>query len=334
MIAPPPAPPGAETATGQIGTDTWASITYDVDGPSLAFSRPPFNLDIPLTDDEVRDMGAGVFPEQVEAALAAATLPPARPLTEADWAALGRIAREALDPPPPADPSGDTPPAPGLRHGDPAAVGRAAAPQPVAVAPMGAASTTPGATGPPHAAPPPPPTDGQADRDFTVILEFAARGEGPRQVVISVGGSGRSESFRRCAVDDWREVFLAEVPGAVEAFLDRCREQPVHPAYRAVPSAQAVSRSSPDAEVARAKGGRRGKGTPAAIPPLLASTPRSGTATDDARRADDAGPSGLSPVPPTPADGATPVPPTTGESPSPPADPIEPVRTQLSLLFG
>ncbi len=320
MIAPPPAPPGAETATGQIGTDTWASITYDVDGPSLAFSRPPFNLDIPLTDDEVRDMGAGVFPEQVEAALAAATLPPARPLTEADWAALGRIAREALDPPPPADPSGDTPHAPGPRHG-------ATAPGAVDAAPTVA-------TGPPHADPPPPPSDGQADRDFTVILEFAARGEGPRQVVISVGGSGRSESFRRCAVDDWREVFLAEVPGAVEAFLDRCREQPVHPAYRAVPSAQAVSRSSPDAEVARAKGGRRGKGTPAAIPPLLASTPRSGTATDDARRADDAGPSGLSPVPPTPADGATPVPPTTGESPSPPADPIEPVRTQLSLLFG
>lgn len=323
MIAPPPATPGAETDTGQIGTDTWASITYDVDGPSLEFSRPPFNLDIPLTDDEVRDMGAGVFPEQVEAALAAATLPPARPLTEADWAALGRIARAALDPPPPADPPGDTAPPPGLRHGDPAAV----APDIVDAAPTVA-------TDPPHADPPPLPTDDQADLDFKVILEFATRGEGPRQVVISIGGSGRSESFRRCAVDDWREVFLAEVPGAVEAFLDRCREQPVYPTHRAAPSAQAVSRSSPDAEVARAKGGRRGKGTPAAIPPLLAFIPRSGTPTDDAGRADAAGPSGPPPVPAIRADGATLVPPTTGGSLAPPADPIEPVRTQLSLLFG
>ncbi|HET8627944.1 MAG TPA: hypothetical protein VFL91_11020, partial [Thermomicrobiales bacterium] len=102
MTAPPPAPPSARAELA--GPDTWASIAYDVDGPSFEFVRPPFNFNIPLTDDELRGMAAGVFPEQVEAALASAALPPATPLTEADWEAFRRIAQAALDMPSPVVP--------------------------------------------------------------------------------------------------------------------------------------------------------------------------------------------------------------------------------------
>ncbi len=291
-------PPGA--GAGLAGADTWASIAYDVDGPSLEFVRPPFNLDLPLTDAELVGMADGVFPAHVEVAIAAATMPPSRPLTEGDWATLAGIARAALRAPSPDAPQADA-----------------------ATAPAGVPTAVVSATTPPD----------EGDRDFKVILEFAERGAGSRQVIISVGGAGRSESFRRCDVDDWREALLAEAPQVVEAFFARCRERPVHPAYRPDPAADAASGTKSGTGAPQERPGRRGKGGGAATSPLLVFTPAP-TAQDPGAlpQADaDAAPTRVS-TPPvagpamsgTVADGA----------PQAPDDPAKPMRQQLSFLFG
>jgi hypothetical protein len=277
------------TRAGLAGADTWASIAYDVDGPSLEFVRPPFNLDLPLTDAELVGMADGIFPAHVEAAIAAATMPPSRLLTEADWATLSGIAQAALQ------------------------VSSSDAPQ---------ADAAPGPAGVPAAVVPPPPRD-EGDRDFKIILEFAGRGAGSRQVIISVGGVGRSESFRRCDVDDWRDALFAEAPQVVEAFFARCRERPVYPAYRPDPASGAASGTKSATGAPQERPGRRGKGIGAATSPLLVFTP--------APSAQEAAPTSV-PVPPvagpamsgTAADGA----------PQAPDDSAKPMRQQLSFLFG
>ena len=298
MSASSPPPPGARA--GLAGADTWASIAYDVDGPRLEFVRPPFNLDLPLTDAELIGMADGVFPAQVEAAIAAATMPPSRPLTADDWATLAGIARAALRAPSPDAPQAD---AASVPTGVPAAV----------------VSATP--------------LRDEGDRDFKVILEFAARGAGSRQVIISVGGAVRSESFRRCDVDDWRDALLAEAPQVVEAFFARCRERPVYPTYRPAPAAGAASGTKSGTGAPQERPGRRGKGGGAATSPLLVFTPAP-TAQDPGAvpRADaDAAPT---PVPTPPVAGPT----TSGTAddgaPQALDDPAKPMRQQLSFLFG
>ena len=290
MIA--PSPPGAQAAPDH--SNTWATINYNVDGPSLEFVHPPFNLNIPLTDEELRGMAAGTFPEQVEAALGSATLPPARPLTADDWAALSRIARDALDATAPVVPIQAGAPADELDDAD--AIG----------------GSTPAGT--------PPPGDAQADREFKVILEFAERGAGPRQVVISVGGASRSETFRCCAVGDWRDALVIEAPRAIEAFIERCREQPVYPTYRPATPAQATTQPKTVNGVAQAKSGRRGKNATTVSPPLTSFTPQAEADPTAVER-----PARTEPATVTSPRDASPM-----LSP----EPIEPVRKQLSFLFG
>jgi len=176
-----------------------------------------------------------------------------------------------------------------------------------------------------------PPDEG--DRDFKVILEFAVRGAGSRQVIISVGGAGRSESFRRCDVDDWRDALLAEAPQVVEAFFARCRERPVHPAYRPDPASGAASGTKSGTGAPQERPGRRGKGGGAATSPLLVFTPAPSAQDPGAvLHADaEAAPTSV-PVPPV----AGPAMPGTAVdgAPQAPDDPAKPMRQQLSFLFG
>lgn len=314
MIAPASPPPG--TRAGLAGADTWASIAYDVDGPSLEFVRPPFNLDLPLTDAELVGMAEGVFPAQIEAAIAAATMPPARALTEADWTTLAGIARAALRA---ASPDARQPEAP---PGLPVRFEESASPQ------GDAPPVTNGTLGDTSAS-----SSDEENRDFKVILEFASRGEGPRQVVISVGGVGRSESFRRCDVDDWREALLTQAPQAVESFFARCLERPVYPPFRPAPALAAASGVKNDTGAAKERPGRRGKGGASATSPLLVFTPAPTDPDPGALRpADSAAES--SPVPPPAAIGSEAPGSSDGGAIETPGDDTKPMQQQLSFLFG
>jgi len=335
MIAPAPAPPNTRVELG--GPDAWAAIGYDVDGPSFEFVRPPFHLDIPLTDDELRGMAAGTFPEQVEAALASATLPPAPALTAADWDSFRRIAGAALAPFPSSGADPDEAAGAYTPVADPPA-SAATADHPalaVTVPTADAPSATRNAPETKGAEPPiDQPDASQANRDFKVILEFTGRGEGPRQVVIGVGGTGRSESFRCCVVEDWREAFSAVAPAVVEAFFDRCRALPVHPAHQPAPPAGTVSPAKPTAKaVGKEQATRRGKAA-TATPPLMVFTPQPADAAGDERLGSDGGAS--KPVSDTivQAVAMTPAVPDPGEPPAATTESAWPTRTQLSLLFG
>lgn len=322
MIASASPPPG--TRATLAGADTWASIGYDVDGPSLEFVRPPFNLDLPLTDAELTGMADGVFPTQVRSAIGAATMPPSRPLTDADWAILAAIARAALQAPSPDALQTDA----GLpdRQQDPPPVGGIA--QPDGADPLPAAEALSAIASPPTTL-----ARDEGDRDFKVILEFAERGDGPRQVIISVGGAGRSESFRRCDVDDWRDALLDEAPQVVEAFFARCRERPVYPAHRPHPATDAASGTKSGTGASKERPGRRGKGGAAATSPLLVFTPAPAAPDPGAVLPADAEAAPTS-VPPPPVAG--PVTPGTAADgvPQAPDDPAKPMRQQLSFLFG
>ena len=324
MIAPSSPPPG--TRAGLAGADTWASITYDVDGPSLEFVRPPFNLDLPLTDAELAGMVDGVFPAHVEAAIAAATMPPSRPLTEADWATLSAIARAALQTPSQDAPQPDAAPGSPARPAGPA--DRREDPPPVAeIARHDAANSSPVPEGVRSAIASPellPPTCDEGDRDFKVILEFAERGAGPRRVVISAGGAGRSELFRSCDVDDWRDALLTESPQVVEAFFARCRERPVYPAYHAAPASGAATEPQVGTRAPKDRPGRRGKGGGAAASPLLVFTPAPAASDPDATPSRGPLLSELEPATPGPVPDGTP--PATDE-------PAKPMRQQLAFLF-
>lgn len=322
MIKSSSPPPG--TRAGLAGADTWASIAYDVDGPSLEFVRPPFNLDLPLTDAELVGMADGVFPAQVQSAIGAATMPPSRPLTDTDWATLSAIARAALQAPSPdapqadaslPDPQQDPPPVAGIARLN------GADPVPAAEALLAIASPTTT------------PQRGEGDRDFKVIVEFAERGAGARQVIISVGGAGRSESFRRCDVDDWRDALLAEVPQAVEAFFARCRERPVYPTYHPDPAVGASSGPKGGTGAPKERPGRRGKGGGAATSPLLVFTPPPTAPNPGADLSADAEATPPSVPAPPAAGSATPGTAPDG-APQAPDDPAKPMRQQLSFLFG
>lgn len=317
MSAPSSPPPS--TRAGLAGADTWASIAYDVDGPSLEFVRPPFNLDLPLTDAELVGMADGIFPAQVEAAIAAATMPPARPLTEADWATLAGIARAALRVAAPDIPQPDA---------SSESTGRDCGP--VERRDGASAPATVPRTVAPSSAPAPRVED---DRDFKVILEFAARGEGPRQVVISVGGDGRSESFRRCDVDDWRDALSDEAPQAVEAFFARCRERPVHPPFRPAPAPGAASSKQHGAGAAKGRPGRRGKGGDSPTSPLLVFTPASVDPDHGAPRPANSE-AELLPVPPPTVAGSEAPGMTDDGAIKTPDDGDKPMQQQLSFLFG
>lgn len=315
------APPPAGTRATLAGADTWASISYDVGGPSLEFVRPPFNLDLPLTDAELAGMADGVFPAQVRDAIGVATMSPARPLTEADWATLSAIARAALQ-------------APDAEAPQPNAA-TASPEQPAGLAdrreePVPATEAAPSPVGPPTASPT---ARDEGDRDFKVILEVAERGTGPRRVVISVGGAGRSESFRSCDVDDWRDALIAEAPRAVEAFFARCRERPVHPEYRPAHATGAAPKPQGGTSASKEQPGRRGKGGAAPTSPLLVFTPA--PASPDPGASHPASPDAAPlPTPSLPNSGPT-LPKTApaGEIQAP-DDATKPIRQQLSFLFG
>lgn len=292
---------------------SWASLLlddHDGDTPTLLVHCEPLEVSQPVTRDELRALSEGAVPEALAARIAGLGSPPGRPLGEADWgrlrtlAAAGLLALDAAATRAGAAGRGDIPtprPPDGEGGRSPSDAGEAAG-RPVEVIDLNdpdgqdeldretagggdAGETAPADIGAAADTGPDGKVSGpvsagqhdQADLDFKVIARFARRENGARELVISVGGSERSEHYHITEVDDWRDGLLDELVPVVESFQARCVERPVNPAYRPAPPPRTSGQKNARAEGDRAKGKARegtragaGKATPQAVFPAAA----------------------------------------------------------------
>ena len=201
----PGAPPCRPARVQLAGCGAEAEFGRAAEGrPELVIAHRALETRHQFEGDEIDQLASGHLPERLGATLGALLAPAT--LDAGDLVALVEAARDFRAGGVPAA-AGDVPTEAREPHGD------APAGDPAAGVGAGDGSTQ------------------AADRDFKVIIEVAACGDGPREVVYSVGGTGRSVLFRAAVVEgDWRTVFEG-ARAAAEDFFALRREQPLHPTH-------------------------------------------------------------------------------------------------------